>query len=101
MKDNFWNNKIVMITGANGFLASHLSVYLLENKAKVIGLIKDKIPSFLYIRLKEAKYRNLKIIKGNIVNHTFDKRCFKTYKPHFCFHLELHVYLHPSNFLES
>jgi len=88
MKDNFWKNKKVIVTGANGFLASHLTIHLLERGAEVGGIIKEKIPfSFLNLKLKEKKYKNLKLIGGDIVDYAFIKRCFKIYKPHFCFHL--------------
>lgn len=87
MEDNFWKDKIILITGANGFLASHLSISLLEKGAKVIGIIKEKIPSsFLALEFKKKKYRNLKLIKGDIVDYSFIKKIFKVYKPHICFH---------------
>lgn len=88
MKDNFWKRKIILITGANGFLASHLVLSLLKNGARVIGIIKEKIPvSFLELELRNKKYKNLKITKGDIVDYTFIKGCFKKYRPHFCFHI--------------
>lgn len=88
MRDIFWKDKKIVVTGANGFLASHLTVHLLKNKARVIGIIKEEIPaSFLNLKLKEKKYRNLKIIKGTIVNYTFIRKLFKDYQPDICFHL--------------
>ncbi len=82
MKEDFWRGKLVVITGANGFLASHLTVALLEKGAKVIGIIKEKIPkSFLNLSLKINKYKDLKIYKGNIANHAFIQRIFRLYKP--------------------
>lgn len=77
-----------MITGANGFLASHLTISLLEKGAHVIGIIKERIPSsFLALEFKKKKYRNLKLIEGNIVDYSFIKKIFKVYRPHICFHL--------------
>lgn len=88
MKDNFWRDKIVLITGANGFVGSHLTIALLENEGKVIGIIKEKMPSsFLNLKLKKKNYKNLKILKGDIADYLFIKRCFKTYKPDICFHV--------------
>ncbi len=88
MEDNFWRNKIVLITGANGFVGSHLTIALLEKGAKVIGIIKQRVPfSFLELKLKETKYKNLKLIKGDIVNYEFIKNIFRAYKPQLCFHI--------------
>jgi len=88
MKDNFWQKKVVFITGANGFLASHLTVTLLDKGSTVIGLIKERIPaSLLESKLKERKYGRLKLIKGDIVDLAFIKKSFDAYKPDFCFHL--------------
>ena len=88
MKNNFWHNKKVIITGANGFLASHLTISLLEREAKVTGIIKEEIQfSLLNLPIKERKYNNLKISKGDIVDYEFIKRLFETIKPDICFHL--------------
>lgn len=88
MKNNFWKNKRVIITGANGFLASNLTVRLLKLSAKVVGIIKEEIPaSFLILELKKNKYPNLTIVKNDIVNYGFIRKLFLKYKPDFCFHL--------------
>lgn len=88
MKRTFWENKIAVVTGANGFLASHLTISLLENGAKVLGVVKEKLPmSLLSIKLKEKKSKNLLIIKKDITDCSFIKKLFDNYKPDFCFHL--------------
>jgi CDP-glucose 4,6-dehydratase len=95
---NFWLGKKVIITGANGFLASHLTIALLENGAGVIGPIKEEIPlSFLNLKLKDKKYKNIKIIKCDIVDFTFLKRIFKYYKPDICFHLAAQAIANKAN----
>jgi len=87
MNDLFWKNKKVIITGANGFLASHLTFSLLEKSAEVTGIIKESIPSsYFNLRMKEKKYGNLKIVKGDIVNYSFIKKLFKTCRPDICLH---------------
>lgn len=88
MLDRFWKKKKIIVTGANGFLASHITYQLLLNQANVVGIIKEEIPSsFLNSRLKEKKYKNIRLIKGNISDYLFIKRLFKDYKPDICFHL--------------
>lgn len=95
---NFWKGKKVAITGANGFLASHLTVTLLEKGAQVIGIIKEEIPaSFLALKLKEKNYRNLNIVKGSIVNFRFVQRIFKLHKPDICFHVAAQAIVNKAN----
>lgn len=40
MEDSFWKNKSVLITGASGFIGTHLSTYLLDKGAHVVMLDK-------------------------------------------------------------
>ncbi len=88
MSDRFWKNKNVVITGANGFLASHITYRNLISGANVIGIIKEEIPSsFLNSRLKEQKFKNIRLVKGDITDYLFIKRLFKSAKPDICFHL--------------
>ena len=88
MSGKFWKDKKIIITGANGFLASYLTISLAENKARVRGIIKEDPPeSFLNSKLKEKKYKNLKIIKGDITDYALIKELFHNYRPDFCFHL--------------
>lgn len=87
--DNFWKNKRVLVTGANGFLGSHLSIRLLKKGAYVIGIIKENPPkSFLNIALREIKNKQkIKIIKSDIVGFGAMVRIFKTYMPTICLHV--------------
>ncbi|MFC1674339.1 GDP-mannose 4,6-dehydratase [Candidatus Omnitrophota bacterium] len=88
MKDKFWRNKSVLVSGANGFLASHLTLALLRQGARVTGIIKESLPtSFLELELKEKKFKNLRLIKGDIADYSFIKRAFLISKPDLCFHL--------------
>jgi len=88
MRKSFWKNKRILITGANGFLGSHLTITLLEKGTKALGVIKEELPmSILNLKLKEKKYKNLTIIKGDITDYVFIKELFKKCKPDFCFHL--------------
>ena len=86
---HFWRNKRVLITGANGFLGSHLSIELLKKGAYVIGIIKENPPkSFLNIALREIQNKQkIKIIKLDIVGFGAMLRIFKAYNPQICLHV--------------
>lgn len=86
--NNFWKTKRVLITGANGFLGSHLSIELLKRDVMVIGIIKEtpKV-SFLDIALKEVNNPKIKIIKSDIVSFNSMLKLFRKYKPDICFHV--------------
>ena len=85
---NFWKGKRVLITGANGFLGSHLSTELLKRHACVIGIIKED-PGLTYLKsaLKNMDNQNIKIIKSDIVDYESMWRIFNEYKPYICFHI--------------
>lgn len=86
--DNFWKNKRILITGANGFLGSHLSIKLLRLGSQVIGIIKEAhAVSFLKLTLGEIKKPKIKIIKSDIVNFKSMLKIFRKYKPDICMHI--------------
>lgn len=86
--DKFWKNKRVFISGANGFLGSHLSVSLLKNGANVLGIIKEEpVKTYLKICLKEIKNPKIKIIKSDIVNFNAMLKVFKIHSPDVCLHV--------------
>lgn len=86
--DNFWKGKCVLITGANGFLGSHLSIEFLRKYAVVIALIKENLKfSFLKMALKDMHNPKIKIIKSDIIKFKSVFKIFKKYKPDICLHL--------------
>lgn len=85
--DNFLKNKTVLITGANGFLGSHISLALLKKGAKVVGIIKDSANPYLKISLKNEANQRLKLFKTDIVNFNSVLKIFKEYKPEICMHI--------------
>lgn len=86
--DNFWKGKRVLITGANGFLGSHLSIGLLKNGSQVIGVIKENPKvSFLKIELGRPHNHRIKVIKSDIVNFKKVLNIFQMYKPDVCMHV--------------
>lgn len=86
--DSFCKGKRVLITGANGFLGSHLTIELLKRRAFVSGIIKENPKcSYLKIALKEVKNPRLRLLKTDIVNFSSLLRIFKTFRPDICIHV--------------
>ena len=85
---NFWKGKRVLVTGANGFLGSHLSIALLKEGASITGIIKEEPKdSFLKIALKEIKNPEINLIKSDIVNFNSALNIFKKQRPDICLHV--------------
>lgn len=85
---SFWQNKRILITGASGFLGSHLTARLLREDAYIFGLIK-KDPGVTYLKLvlKETKCKKAKILKSDILDFNSLLKIFRKYKPDICLHL--------------
>jgi len=81
----FWKNKVIFITGANGFLGSYLVKRALSYKARVIVLIKEDIP--LSIFKIEGLGKRVRIYKGDVADKKLINSIFKNNKIDVCFHL--------------
>lgn len=85
---NFWKHKRVLVTGANGFLGSHLSISLIKEGASITGIIKeDPKDSYLKITLKQINGHGIKLIKSDIADFHSTLNIFKRYKPDVCLHV--------------
>lgn len=81
----FWKNKTVFVTGANGFLASHLCEELIAHDATVIGLVRDDVPNSYFVR--HGIDQKITIIHGDLENAFLLERVFNEYEVDVCFHL--------------
>jgi CDP-glucose 4,6-dehydratase len=86
IRNNFWNNKKVLITGHTGFKGAWLTFWLLKMGAivKGISLPPDTNPN-LYLLLDIEKNMDSKF--GDIRNLDFLKKEVKSFKPDIVFHL--------------
>jgi CDP-glucose 4,6-dehydratase len=79
------NNKNILITGFEGFLGSHLTKELIAEGANVVGLdIKTKRKETL---LSRNEYKNIKVVKGSVVNADLVKYLLTNYSIDIVFHL--------------
>lgn len=82
---NNWRNKVIFVTGANGFLGSHLVKRALSYKAKVIVLIK-KDTRFSLFKIEDLGSK-CKIYQGDLSKSKLINSIFKKNKIDACFHL--------------
>ncbi len=59
---DFWANRNVFITGCTGLLGSHLTRFLVERKANVVGLVRDLVPKSDLIQ--SGAYDKINIVRG-------------------------------------
>ncbi len=84
MKKNFWQDRKVFITGANGFVGSWLTRALMEGGAEVSVLIKEEIPGSLF---NTGGRKLKKVFRGNLVDYHLVERIFEEENPDTCFHV--------------
>ena len=80
-----WRNKTVFITGANGFLGTHLTRRSLLKNANVIALIKERVPGSLFHR--ERLDRRVRVIEGRVDDFRLVQSIFKKNTIDVCFHV--------------
>lgn len=85
MKEKFWKNKKVLITGYEGFLGSHLTRNLLSCGAKISGLdIKTHRTQTI---LLDKELNKINIIRGNVENLSLISKIIRENKIEYVFHL--------------
>lgn len=85
MKNQFWKNKNVFVTGATGFLGSWLTSELVSSGAKVVVLLRDEEPESNFFRLGLEK--SVTVVRGDIVSFFTVERILNEYEIDTCFHL--------------
>jgi CDP-glucose 4,6-dehydratase len=85
MKGNFWEDRRVFVTGANGFLGSWLTEKLVEKKAKVVALIRDQLPDSKFNT--SGIIKKVKVVNGRLEDYEVIERVLNEYEIDTCFHL--------------
>src|SRR3989338_5481811 len=80
-----WRNARVLVTGADGFIGSHVAKALIEKKAEVATIARGikKIDNMDILGIKEKT----NIVHGDLVNLNDCERAIKEYDIEFCFHI--------------
>ena len=85
MKENFWEDRRVFVTGANGFLGSWLTEELVEKKAKVVALIRDQLPDSKFNT--SGIINKVTVVNGRLEDYEVIGRVLNEYEIDTCFHL--------------
>ena len=85
MKNSFWRDRTVFITGATGLVGGWLTKHLLEQGASVTGLVRDWVPASEFARQRLAERVN--VVRGGLSSPTLLERVLGEYEIEVVFHL--------------
>ena len=85
ISSSFWRNRSVFVTGAAGLLGSHLSAALIEKGARVVGLIRDRVPRSPLVL--SGHNQKMILVDGDIRDQALMERVMNGYEIKTVFHL--------------
>lgn len=85
MAQSFWQNKRVLVTGANGFVGSWLCQRLVSEGAQVVTLIRDRTPGSNFHKL--GLHARVDEVSGTLTDFDLVWRAVSEYMVEYCFHL--------------
>jgi len=90
-----WENMNVMVTGADGFIGSHVAKALAEKGAEVTTIVRDvrKRNNTDVLGIKDK----ISIVHGDIIDFKDCERAINEYDIEFCFHIAAQAIVGPAN----
>ena len=90
-----WKGMNVMVTGADGFIGSHIAKALVEKKAHITTIIRDikKISNLDVLQIKNR----VNVLHGDLVSFHDCERAINEYDVHFVFHIAAQAIVGPAN----
>jgi CDP-glucose 4,6-dehydratase len=85
MKNNYWRNKNVFVSGCTGFLGSWLVKDLVVKGANITGMIRDWVPKSNLIL--QGSLNNINTVRGDIHDYFLIERVLNEYEIDTVFHL--------------
>lgn len=85
MRENYWKNRNVLVTGCTGLLGSWLVKELIGMKANVTGLVRDWVPKSNLIM--QGSINKINTVRGDIRDHFLIERVLNEYEIDTVFHL--------------
>jgi CDP-glucose 4,6-dehydratase len=83
--NKFWKDKNVFVTGATGFLGTHIVEELLKNNANVIALVRDNVPRSRFF--SEGIHERITKVNGEVENYALLERALNEHEIEAVFHL--------------
>ncbi|MBN1287503.1 MAG: GDP-mannose 4,6-dehydratase [Anaerolineae bacterium] len=84
-RENFWQDRPVLVTGCTGLLGSWLTQVLVDQGAQVTGLVRDWVPQSLLAR--DGTIERINVVRGDVCDAALLARVFAEYEVDTCFHL--------------
>jgi CDP-glucose 4,6-dehydratase len=81
---SFWERRPVAVTGATGFLGSHLTAQLVELGAAVVALVRDEVPT---TAISEAWRGRVSVVRGAVEDQAVMERMLGDYDVRTVLHL--------------
>lgn len=85
MRNNFWKDRNVLITGCTGLLGSWMTDSLYRKGANVLGLIRDLVPQSNLRKL--GVWSKINIVRGEVEDYPLLERILNEYEIDTVFHL--------------
>jgi len=90
-----WKNTNVLVTGADGFIGSHVAKALVEKGAEVTTILRDvKVRNNMDIIGIKNK---INLVYGDLVDFKDCERAVNEYNIQFCFHIAAQALVEPAN----
>lgn len=90
----FWHNRTVAVTGATGFLGSHLVKLLVEAGSDVVALVRDDVPPTAITTSWEGKVSR---VRGAVEDQAVVERMLGEYRVSVLFHLAAQTQVEVAN----
>ncbi len=84
-KASFWTDRSVFVTGATGLLGSHIVAELLEQRALVVCLVRDEVPTSHFSQL--GLDRRATVVRGRLEDYEVLARALNEYESETVLHL--------------
>ncbi len=95
MEQQYWRNRSVLVTGANGFVGSWVARALVERGARVVALVRD-MPAHGGLAL-QGLVGKVDTVDGSLVEYGTVERAINEYDVEVCFHLAAQAIVRVAN----
>lgn len=90
-----WKGLKVLVTGADGFIGSHVAKALIDKGAEITTIVRD-IKKRSNIDILDFK-KDVNIVHGNLISYEDCERTINEYDVGFCFHIAAQALVGPAN----